>query len=122
MQCSCEFLCFLVLVIPVIFRVGWNTSLSTPFSEVVTCILKRVKVGVNTWAASHMHIYRYNMHQERRESKTPVLFWPEVPRFEVTLGLILVPAIGLDGDCRWCHKGHLGQMANQVCALGSPTP
>lgn len=45
-----------------------------------------------------------DMCQERRESKISVLFWPEDLRYETTLGLILVPAIGLDGDCGWCHK------------------
>lgn len=39
------------------------------------------------------------MQQERRKSKISVLFWPEVPRYETALGLILVPATGLDGDC-----------------------
>lgn len=42
--------------------------------------------------------------REKREDLHPVDLAPEVPKNEITLGLILVLAIGLDGACRWCHK------------------
>lgn len=61
-----------------------------------------------------------DMCQERRESKISIFFWSEELRYEMTLSLILVPAIELDGDCRWCHKRHLGKMSSQVCDVGSP--
>lgn len=42
--------------------------------------------------------------QQRRKREDLYLVWPEVPRYEITLGLILVPAIGLNGDGGWCRK------------------
>lgn len=49
------------------------------------------------------------MHQERRESKISVLFWPEVSRFEMALGLILVPALGLMGTVDGAASDILGR-------------
>lgn len=66
------------------------------------CVLRRGRSGVNSCGVDDIQMC--DMCQERRESKISVSFWPEDLRYEMTLGPILVPAIGLDGDCGWCHK------------------
>ena len=84
------------------------------------------KVGVGSFLVGSWHypdagLYSYMcpVCQQRGGREDLYLIWPEVPS-ESTWALILVPATGLNGDGRWCHKLHSGWVYSQVSDLGSP--